>query len=302
MSGSITICEVAPRDGLQNEEAVLSAATRAQLVTRLARCGLPRIEFGSFVRSDLVPAMADADQVLAKSRVRDDVLLTALVLNTRGAELALDAGVRRLNFAMVCTETFNRRNQGVDIRDSVAAFGVIAERARAAGARCTVTLGASFGCPFEGAVHPQWPVELAAALVGHGADEVVFADTIGVGVPAQVHDVVGRTRNEIGDITLGLHLHDTRNTAIANALAGIQAGVTLLDSALGGAGGCPFAPRATGNVATEDLLYALHQSGIDTGVDLDAVVEQVPWLEEQLGRALPGKVARAGARPLEVTA
>lgn len=297
-TGTLVLSEVGPRDGLQNEDVVLPAEVRGELVARLIDSGSRRIEFGSFVRPDLVPAMAEPEEVLTSiNRPLDDVELTALVLNVKGAQRALDVGVNRINFALVTTETFNQRNQGSSVASSLEAFRAVAREAAGEGVACTATIGASFGCPFEGPVGESVVVSLAAALADRGADELVLADTIGVGVPSQVTSLIGAVRNEMDGLPLGLHLHDTRNTAVANAVAGVAAGVDVLDSSLGGAGGCPFAPNAAGNVPTEDLVYTLHNSGIATGIDLDVLVGQVKWLESQLGRALPGKVTRAGGSP-----
>jgi isopropylmalate/homocitrate/citramalate synthase len=279
----VTICDVGPRDGLQNEPEVLEPAVRAELVNRLAATGLPRIEAASFVRDDLVPQMAGAEEVAAAIEPRAGVEYSGLVLNELGYERLAATGLDRVNCTLAATETFNRRNGNAGLEEAF-------ERVRAIVARserpATVTISCAWGCPFEGAVDPAAVAELAARL--GAADEVVLADTIGVATPRRVRELVERVR------PAGVHLHNTRNTGFANAYAALEAGVTLLDASVGGIGGCPFAPRATGNVATEDLVYMLDGDGVETGVDLDALVRVAEWLEGRLGRQLPGQVYRAG--------
>jgi hydroxymethylglutaryl-CoA lyase/(R)-citramalyl-CoA lyase len=288
----VTICDVAPRDGLQNDAKVLEAAVRAELVDRLAAAGLPRIEAVSFVNPARVPQMAGAEEVVAAIERRPDVVYAGLVLNERGYDRLVTTGLDEVHFAFAVSETFNQRNQGRTVEDSAAAIERMLERARDDGIRATVTLGTSFGCPFEGAVDPGRVLELASRFAAGGADEIVFADTVGVGVPRQVRELVGAG---VGlGVPIGVHLHNTRNTGMANAFAAVEAGVAVLDASVGGIGGCPFAPRATGNICTEDLVYLLHGEGIETGVDLDALVGVAQWLEGVLGRELEGMVYRAG--------
>jgi hydroxymethylglutaryl-CoA lyase/(R)-citramalyl-CoA lyase len=288
----VTICDVAPRDGLQNDAKVLEAAVRAELVDRLAAAGLPRIEAVSFVNPARVPQMAGAEEVVAAIERRPDVVYAGLVLNERGYDRLVATGLDEAHFAFAVSETFNQRNQGSTVEDSAAAIERMLERARDDGIRATVTLGTSFGCPFEGAVDPGRVLELASRFAAGGADEIVFADTVGVGVPRQVRELV---RAGVGlGVPIGVHLHNTRNTGMANAFAAVEAGVAVLDASVGGIGGCPFAPRATGNICTEDLVYLLHGEGIETGVDLDALVGVAQWLEGVLGRELEGMVYRAG--------
>jgi hydroxymethylglutaryl-CoA lyase/(R)-citramalyl-CoA lyase len=288
----VTICDVAPRDGLQNDAKVLEAAVRAELVDRLAAAGLPRIEAVSFVNPARVPQMAGAEEVVAAIERRPDVVYAGLVLNERGYDRLVTTGLDEVHFAFAVSETFNQRNQGRTVEDSAAAIERMLERARDDGIRATVTLGTSFGCPFEGAVDPGRVLELASRFAAGGADEIVFADTVGVGVPRQVRELV---RAGVGlGVPIGVHLHNTRNTGMANAFAAVEAGVAVLDASVGGIGGCPFAPRATGNICTEDLVYLLHGEGIETGVDLDALVGVAQWLEGVLGRELEGMVYRAG--------
>jgi hydroxymethylglutaryl-CoA lyase/(R)-citramalyl-CoA lyase len=286
---TITICDVAPRDGLQNERDVLAPSVRAELVNRLAVAGLPRIEAASFVRAEAVPQMAGAEEVVAGIERAGRTEYSGLALNERGYERLAAAGLDRVNFSLAATETFSRRNANQSLADAEAAGERIIERSQLP---VTVTISCSFGCPFEGRVQPQ-AVERIAERFSQRA-EIVLADTIGVATPSQVRALVERTRAN------GVHLHNTRNTGYANALAALDAGATLLDSSCGGLGGCPYAPRATGNIATEDLVYLLEGEGVDTGVDLDALIATSEWLEHLLGRRLEGYVYRAGPFPASV--
>jgi len=289
---ALTICDVAPRDGLQNDSKILDAATRAELVNRLAAAGIPRIEAVSFVNPARVPQMADAEEVVAGIERLDGVTYAGLALNDRGYDRLRETTLDEVHFAFAVSEEFNRRNAGAGTDESVQAGERILARAREDGIRATVTLGTSFGCPFEGAIDPRRVLELAERLTAGGADEIVFADTVGVAVPRQVRHLVGEGA-ALG-VPVGVHLHNTRNTGIANALVAVEAGATVLDASVGGVGGCPFAPRATGNICTEDLVYLLHGEGLDTGIDLDALVEVAQWLEGVLGRELEGMVYKAG--------
>lgn len=290
---AITICDVGPRDGLQNDPKALAPAVRAELVNRLAGAGLPRVEAVSFVNPARVPQMAGAEEVVAAIERRGGVVYAGLVLNDRGYERFRATALDEAHFAYAATDSFNGKNQGATVAESVEAAARIVGRAHADGRRATVTIGVAFGCPFEGRVEPGRVLELAGAAVDAGADEVVFADTIGVGVPRQVRELVGGGV-ELGR-PIGLHLHNTRNTGLANALAGVEAGASLLDASVGGVGGCPFAPRATGNICTEDLVYLLHGEGVETGIDLDELIDVARWLEGVLGRQLEGQVYRAGS-------
>lgn len=290
---AITICDVGPRDGLQNDPKALAPAVRAELVNRLAGAGLPRVEAVSFVNPARVPQMAGAEEVVAAIERRGGVVYAGLVLNDRGYERFRATALDEAHFAYAATDSFNEKNQGATVAESVEAAARIVGRAHADGRRATVTIGVAFGCPFEGRVEPGRVLELAGAAVDAGADEVVFADTIGVGVPRQVRELV-RGGVELGR-PIGLHLHNTRNTGLANALAGVEAGASLLDASVGGVGGCPFAPRATGNICTEDLVYLLHGEGVETGIDLDELIDVARWLEGVLGRQLEGQVYRAGS-------
>jgi isopropylmalate/homocitrate/citramalate synthase len=289
----VTICDVGPRDGLQNEATHLEPTVRAELVNRLAGAGLPRIEAVSFVNPKRVPQMAGAEEVVAGIEREPDVVYAGLALNEQGYDRLLESGLDEVHYAFAATETFNRRNSNAPVEDSLQAAERIVQRAHTDGIRATVTIGASFGCPFEGAVDPGYVLELAGRLVAAGADEIVFADTIGVGVPHQARTLVGEGV-KLG-VPVGVHLHNTRNTGFANALAALEAGAAVFDASVGGIGGCPFAPKATGNIATEDLVYLFAGEGVETGIDLDALIHVAEWVEGLLGRPLPGQVYRAGA-------
>jgi hydroxymethylglutaryl-CoA lyase/(R)-citramalyl-CoA lyase len=289
---TVTICDVGPRDGLQNEATHLDPPVRAELVNRLAAAGVPRIEAVSFVNPTRVPQMAGAEEVVAGIERRPGVVYAGLALNERGYDRLLASGLEEVHFAFACTDTFNRRNQNASVEESVEAAKRIVERAHADGIRATVTIGVAFGCPFEGAVDPARVLALAGEL--GDADELVFADTIGVAVPRQVKELVTKAA-AMQMRPVGVHLHNTRSTAFANALAALESGATVLDASVGGIGGCPFAPRATGNICTEDLVYLLHGEGVQTGIDLDMMIGVAEWLEGVLERQLPGQVYRAGA-------
>jgi len=290
------IVEVGPRDGLQNEDVLVSTEAKVAYISALVDAGATRIEATSFVHPARVPQMADAEQVMARVPRRDTVSYIGLVVNERGLERALDAGVDEVNAVLVATETFSRRNQGMTVDEALAAFATISRRAHAAGLAVTATIGASFGCPFEGEVDPAWVAELARRCADQGADEIALADTIGVGVPADVQRLVDAVR-EVTDRPLRFHFHNTRNTGYANALAAVAAGASALDSSCGGIGGCPFAPAATGNIATEDLVYALRRSGVRTDLDLDRLIAAARLVERELGRQVPALLGRAGDFP-----
>jgi isopropylmalate/homocitrate/citramalate synthase len=288
MAAAVTICDVGPRDGLQNEAETLEPSVRAELVNRLAATGLPKVEAVSFVNPERVPQMAGAEEVVAGIDRQDGVVYSGLVLNERGYERLAATGLDEVHFTLAATETFNRRNANRSVDESVQDLARMpAERP------VSVSLSVAFGCPFEGEVEASTVLRLAERCVAAGAEEILFADTIGVGVPRQVRQLLGGTKS-LG-VPVGVHLHDTRNTAVANAYAALEGGATVFESSVGGLGGCPFAPRATGNVATEDLVYLFRGEGIDTGVDLDALVDVAEWLAGILGRDLPGRVYRAGA-------
>mgnify|MGYP001226707479 CR=1 FL=1 len=296
MTQRVEIVEVSPRDGLQNEARVLPTSEKIELVERAARTGVRRIEVTSFVRPDRVPQLADAAEV-ARALPDDDIGYSALVLNARGYDRALAAGIREMTTLVLASDTFSRRNQGMSTREALDTVRGIVRRARADGVFVTVIIGASFGCPFEGEVPEDRFAEVAAAVAELGADELCLADTIGVAVPPDVETRFGILRDRAPDVPLRVHLHDTRNTAVANAVAAVRSGVRALDASLGGTGGCPFAPGASGNVATEDLVYTLHRMGFDTGLDLESTIEQATWLTERLGVPLSGRLGRVGGFP-----
>jgi isopropylmalate/homocitrate/citramalate synthase len=286
----LILCDVGPRDGLQNEAVTLEPSTRADLVNRLTAAGLPRVEAVSFVRADRVPQMAGAEEVVAAIERRDGTELSGLVLNAKGYErFAAAGGLDRVNVTFGATESFNRRN-GEMSRDE--ALAQVESVVASASVPTTATVSVAFGCPFEGEVDEGEVVALAERV---GADEVVLADTIGVAVPSHVRRLVERVSG-LGK-RVGFHGHNTRNTGYANALAALEAGAEVLDSSVGGLGGCPYAPRASGNVATEDLVYLLEREGVGTGVDLDALVRVSEWLEGVFGRRLEGQLYRAGTWP-----
>ena len=280
------LCDVGPRDGLQNEPETLAPSVRAELVNMLAAAGLPRIEAVSFVREDRVPQMAGAEEVVAGIERRDGVQYAGLVLNEQGFERLRATGLDRVNVTLAATETFNQRNGNASLAEATARVErILAEADRPA----TATISVAFGCPFEGRVDPAVVVELARKLE---AEELVLADTIGIATPSAVRSLVEQV-SALGK-PVGFHGHNTRNTGYANAVAALEAGATVLDASIGGLGGCPYAPRATGNIATEDLVYLLEGEGVETGVDLDALIEVSQWLEGVLGRTLEGQVYRAG--------
>jgi isopropylmalate/homocitrate/citramalate synthase len=289
---NVTICDVGPRDGLQNQPLTLEPAVRAELVDLLAGAGVPRVEAVSFVSPKHVPQMAGAEEVVAAIERREGVVYAGLVVNERGYDRLRETGLDEVHVAFAATEEFNLRNARASVEESVVDAERIIGRAKADGIRSTATIGVAFGCPFEGAVDPGRVAELAARLASAGTDEVTVADTVGVGVPRQVRDLVNRIA-PLG-IPVGIHLHNTRNLGFANAYAALEAGAVVFDSSVGGIGGCPFAPRATGNIATEDLVYLFHGEGVETGVDLDALITVAQWLETRLGRELEGQVYKAG--------
>ncbi|MGH2931822.1 MAG: hydroxymethylglutaryl-CoA lyase [Gaiellaceae bacterium] len=283
---SVTLCEVGPRDGLQNEQDIIAPQTRAELVDRLAATGLPRIEAVSFVRDEAVPQMAGAEEVVDGIERHDGVEYVGLVLNERGFERFAASGLDRVNLTLGATESFNQRNANATLDEAVERVTSILAHASTP---ATVTISVAFGCPFEGRVDPAAVASLAERFSAAG--EIVLADTIGVATPRQVKGLIERTG------AAGFHGHNTRNTGFANAYAALEGGASLLDASIGGLGGCPFAPRATGNIATEDLVYMLEGDGVDTGVDVDALIGISGWLEGVLGRQLEGQLYRAGSFP-----
>ena len=297
MSRAIEIVEVGPRDGLQSEPGVMPTAAKIEFIERLIDAGLRRLEVTSFVNPKKVPQMADAEQVLAGLNKRADVRYVGLVLNRKGFERAVAAGCNEIGMAVVASDTFNRRNQGVGTDESIAAWLEIAKEAHAAGVRPQVTVSAAFGCPFEGEISVDRVIEVAKRVAEANPYEVAFADTIGVGVPSQVAEILTRAREALPGVRLRAHFHNTRNTGRANAYAAVAAGVSALDSSAGGIGGCPFAPAATGNIPTEDLVYMLERMGVSTGIDLDKLLATGEWLQQTLGRNVPGMLLKAGGFP-----
>jgi hydroxymethylglutaryl-CoA lyase len=293
----IEIVEVGPRDGLQNESTVFSTAAKVEFINRIVAAGTRRVEVASFVHPKRVPQMADAEAVLKALPRRDDVYYVGLVLNRRGFDRAAAAGCNEIGMAVVASDTFNQRNQGVTTEESIKAWLDIAAAAHAAGIRPQVTVSAAFGCPFEGEVAPAKVVEVAERVAQAAPFEIAIADTIGVGAPNQVADLLGRLTDALPGMPLRCHFHNTRNTGLANAYAAVEAGATVLDASVGGIGGCPFAPAATGNIPTEDLLYMLDRMGVSTGVDLEVTLATSRWLQDQLGRAVPGMLVKAGGFP-----
>jgi len=297
MMRHIEIVEVGPRDGLQSEPGVVATAVKVEFIERAIANGVRRVEVASFVNPKRVPQMADAEAVVAALPRREGVHYVGLVLNDKGFERAAAAGCNEIGMAVVASDTFNRRNNGCSTDESVDAWLRIAAAAQDAGIRAQVTVSAAFGCPFEGEVPVERVVELAKRVAEARPFEIALADTIGVGVPAQVTEIVSRVREAVPGVNLRCHFHNTRNTGLANAFAAVQAGVHTLDASLGGIGGCPFAPAATGNIPTEDLVYLLQRSGYETGIDLDGAIETGKWLQERLGRPVPGMLVKAGNFP-----
>jgi isopropylmalate/homocitrate/citramalate synthase len=294
----VTIVEVSPRDGLQNEAVVLPTEAKVELITRLVAAGARRVEAVSFAHPRLVPAMADAEAVMERVPRADGVSYAGLVLNRRGLDRALDSGVDEVNVVVCVSETFSRRNQNASTGESMLAAAEVIQRARAEGLFTTLTLATSFGCPFEGEVDPGRVVGLAAEGAAAGVHELCLADTIGAGVPSQVRDLVARARDAVGaEPPLRFHFHNTRNTGFANAVTAVELGARVLDASAGGIGGCPFAPEATGNIATDDLVYLLERMGLDTGFDLEGLLPTAGWLGRQLGHDVPAMLPKAGPFP-----
>lgn len=297
MAETVELVEVGPRDGLQNEPEVWSVDDRVQLIERLIETGVKRLEAVSFVNPKRVPQMAEAEAIMAKLPRDRGMTYIGLVLNRRGFDRALECAVDQVNYVIPVTDAFAIRNQGAAVEELVATWEEISEEAARRGLFCGVTLSTAFGCPFEGEVAIGKIVGLAARLAETGAAEIALADTIGAAGPSDVTRLIDAVRPVIGEVPLRCHFHDTRNTGVANAFAALQAGVRIIDASVGGLGGCPFAPNATGNVPSEDVLYMLRRAGIETGVSLDAMITVARWASERMGRPLPAKLSRAGAFP-----
>ena len=294
----VTLMEVSPRDGLQNESALLDTEQKLTLIHKALDAGCKRIEVTSFVHPERVPQMADAEAVCQGLPQRGDVRYTGLILNRRGYDrLRRTEKLDEAGFVVPASDTFGRKNQGVGVDDAVRQALDVLGDARKAGFPAQVTIAVAFGCPFEGDVDPDRVVEIAERLAAAEPVEIALADTIGVGVPSQVTDLFGRLSDRLGDVPLRAHFHDTRNTGIANAYAAFQAGVETLDASIGGIGGCPFAPNATGNIASEDLVYMLDRIGIAHDVRLDSLIETARWLEDALDKPVPSALLRAGGFP-----
>ncbi len=307
---SVEMVDVGPRDGLQNDSVILPTATKAELVERLIRAGLKRIEVTSFVNPAKVPAMADAAELMAALPRVNDVTYVGLVLNERGLERAVSSGVDEANCVAVTSDTFAQKNQGVTAFESVDVWGRIAKAAASVDMPMSLIISAAFGCPFDGEVPTSRLVEIvarsldAAAAAGLRPVRLVIADTIGAAAPGMVSERIEAVRalTDSAEVPLGCHFHDTRNTGVANAWAAVKSGVSLLEASIGGIGGCPFAPNATGNVATEDVVFALERSGVSTGLDLAKLRETTLWLGTQLGRPLPSGYSAAGPFPRDAAA
>ncbi len=303
----LTLVEVSPRDGLQNEKTLVGTDAKVELVMRAAMAGAQRIEAVSFVNPKVVPQMADAEalmtRLLADTGVKEmGVSLSGLVLNQRGLDRALEAGVDEVNFVIIASETFNQRNQGASIRQTIMMFEQAVRTARAERLYTTITIGAAWGCPFEGEVAPEAVTSLAETAAGYGVDEIALADTIGVGDPLSVEQRIKAVRASVPDVPLRCHFHDTRHTGLANAYAAWRAGATVLDTSIGGIGGCPFAPAATGNIATEDVSYMFDRMGVSAGLNLGKLRKAAAWLERDvLGKPVPSALLKAGGFPVPVT-
>jgi hydroxymethylglutaryl-CoA lyase len=296
-SRKINIVEVGPRDGLQSEPEILTTQIKVEFITRAIDAGITRLEVASFVHPRKVPQMADAEALLAELPLQDDVSYIGLIMNERGLDRALETPVHEIGMVIVATDTYNQRNQGVLTNESIDSWLKIAARAKANDKKPNVMISSAFGCPFEGEVSPDRIVEIAERVMEAEPAELGIADSIGVAVPNKVTDLLGMLQIRIGPIPLRCHLHNTRNTGLANAQAAIDAGAASIDASIGGIGGCPFAPAATGNIPTDDLLYMLSRSGIETGVSLEKIIATSKWLEQELGRTVPAMLPKAGVFP-----
>lgn len=295
---TVEMVEVGPRDGLQNEVAIVSTASKLELIRRAIDYGIRRIEVTSFVNPKKVPQLADAEELVAMLPARDDVTYIGLVLNRRGAERALATGrIDELGAVCVTSDTFGIRNQGQSADESLISAIEITGLAKAAGRSGQITIATAFGCPFEGEIAIERVVEMAKRAADAEPREIALADTIGVGDPARVAEMVGRVRKAVGTLPIRVHFHNTRGTGLANVWAAVNEGAATVDAALGGLGGCPFAPGAAGNVATEDVAYMLERSGVETGLTLPQMIEAAGWLAGVMGRPLPAMVSKAPPFP-----
>lgn len=302
MTRFIEIVEVGPRDGLQNEKAILDVGQKLDFIGRLQAAGAKRMEVVSFVNPNRVPQMAGAEEIMAALPAGSGLSRIGLVLNMRGWERAVAAGCDEANVVVCSSDGFGIRNQGANVAEQIEAMHAIAARQKSEGGPpISVTFSTAFGCPFDGEVPQERVVSLAREAANAGVDEIALADTIGVADPWMVRARVEAVRQVIGDIPLRLHFHDTRNTGLANAFAGVEAGVDILDASCGGLGGCPFAPAATGNIGTEDLVYMLERAGFTTGYDIEALIATAKWMSGLLDKPIAASVSRAGLFPPEFT-
>lgn len=297
MDNFVEIVDVGPRDGIQSQPTLLDTDTKLAFIERLIDAGVRRIEAASFVNPKRVPQMADVDELVRRLPRREGVSYIGLVLNRRGFERAAASGIDQINCTTVASETFCQRNQGASVGEMYDTIAEIVREAQAAKLFCGVTIAASFGCPFEGEIAPDRVREMVRQFADLGVDEIALADSIGVAVPSDVRRLLELAGPVAGNIPLRVHFHNTRNTGVANVYAAVEAGVRIVDASCGGVGGCPFAPGATGNVATEDVLYLLQRMGLETGIDIDAIIATAKWLEGPLGTAMPAMVSRAGVFP-----
>ena len=293
----VELIDVGPRDGLQNESEILDVDTKLAFITKLVDAGIRRMEAVSFVNPKRVPQMAEAEEVMAALPKDDDVTYIGLVLNRRGLDRALEAGCKEVNYALVASDMFSQKNQGTTIEQAVDVYEEIAAEAKAANARCSLTISTAFGCPFQGEVPQERVIGLVERVAGDDTYEIALADTIGCAVPSQVSDLFGAVMKIAPRARFRAHFHNTRNTGLANCYAAVEAGVESIDASAGGIGGCPFAPRATGNVPSEDLVYMLDRMGIETGVDIDRLIAAGEWIGEQLGHGVPAMIGKAGVFP-----
>ena len=293
----VSILEVGPRDGLQSEPEILPTEIKKEFITRTINAGIKNIEVTSFVHPKKVPQMADAEKLVESLPDRDDVTYIGLIMNQRGFERARDCGIDEVGMVIVSTDTYNMKNQNVVTQQSIDNWLDIASSAKSAGIRTSVVIACSFGCPYEGEVDPEHIASIAEQILKGEPDVIGLADSVGVAVPNQVKTTFALIKDLAPTIPLRTHLHNTRNTGLANAAAAVEAGVSIIDASTGGIGGCPFAPKATGNIPTDDLLYMLDRSGIETGVNLKEIVKTTDWLEAQLGRPVPAMVPKAGIFP-----
>ncbi|HJP39907.1 MAG TPA: hydroxymethylglutaryl-CoA lyase [Gammaproteobacteria bacterium] len=296
-SQKVSIIEVGSRDGLQSEPEILSTAAKIEFIQRAIDAGIRRLEATSFVHPKRVPQMADAEEVIRNLPDRSDMTYIGLVLNRRGFDRARDVNIDEIGMAVVASDTYNRRNQGVSTNESIEAWLAIAKDAKAAGIRANVMVSSAFGCPFEGEVALQTVLDIVDQVVEGDPVELGIADSIGVAVPNQVTEMVAAIREHVPHLPIRGHFHNTRNTGLANAQAALESGVASIDASIGGIGGCPFAPAATGNIPTDDLLYMFDRSGVETGVSLEKIIATSEWLQEQLGRSVPAMLPKAGIFP-----